>query len=410
MGELQLLMASTTATNDAPRSPRGDPEADAEGESDDGIEYSEANDEKIISGIISGTITAGDDPLAFGFGDTVGKLDDAIDYEDISDDDLPSEGEPSGNNNIGGKEEAGEDGIAGDEFDELFNDIGDEAPITGADASGELGGLEGMDLDFMAQEGLVGTSEIDVGQGANEDVMMSLDMDLGVLVEGSSGEKRATTQELVKRYFPKLDLKARLSFNDLFGPKPQRLAMGPPKPPKVIVPTKLAIVFAPSDETAFNKPYTARNMTKKAEQRSGIIIVPQELEDSEESDSEVEDPIDWNSPLERSIMMACNDWESKMDTIMGPTPPPTPPREVPEEDGDEDVGGINRRPLKVCLLDRFKFPSFHKLTYSFCSVRDLRAPFLMVSLILGLPTMSFLMEIWLPLQAMSHSTLTTHTF
>ncbi|KAG0634794.1 hypothetical protein HOY80DRAFT_894317 [Tuber brumale] len=345
-------MASTTTTNDAPRSPRGDPEADAEGESDDGIEYNEDNDEKIINGIISGTITAGDDPHAFGFGDTVGKLDDAIDYEDISDDDLPSEGEPSGNNNIGGKEEVGhEDGIAGDEFDELFNDIGDEAPIAGAgvDASGELGGLEGVDLDFMAQEGLVGTSEMDVGQTANEDMMMGLDMDLGAPAEGSSAEKRATTQELVKRYFPELDLKARLSFNDLFGPKPQRLATGPPKPPKVIVPTKLAIVFAPSDETVFNKPYTGRNMAKRAEERPGIIIVPQELEDSEESDADVEDPIDWNSPLERGIMMACNDWESKMDMIMGPTPPPTPPSEVLEDD-DEDAEEVNRRPLKRARL------------------------------------------------------------
>ncbi|RPA98846.1 hypothetical protein L873DRAFT_1828286 [Choiromyces venosus 120613-1] len=342
-------MASTTAINDAPRSPRGDPEADAEGESDDGIVYDEDNDEKIISGIISGTMTAGDDPNAFGFGDTVGKLDDAIDYEDISDDDLPSEGEPSGNHNIRSNEGVGEDGIAGDEFDELFNDIGEEAPITGANAPGGLEDLDGMDLDFMAQEGLVGTSEMDVGQAANADMIIDLDLDLGASAQGSSVEKRATTQELVKKYFPDLDLKARLSFNDLFGPKPQRLAMGPPKPPKVIVPTKLAIVFAPPDETAFSKPYTGRNVAKKVEERPGIITIPQESEDSDESDSEVEEPIDWNSALERNIIMACNDWESKMDIIMGPTPPPTPPREVQEgDDGDEEE--INRRPLKRARL------------------------------------------------------------
>jgi hypothetical protein len=309
----------------------------------------DVEDDKLISKLISGDDISADPagPDSFSFGDTVGKADDAVDFEDISDDDLPSEEEgpaksPAADEgediHIGGDLLAGmeEDGNEMVDFEDLFGDMeGDfmsdpTAPV----GHGEMGDLNGdISFDFT------GVTDGGAGAGEADDVFGGMDFTMEPPVQ----QARVSPEDLAKQYFPDFKPHAILSFSQLFKPKPGTLQTGPQKLPKVCAPTKVHIEMAPDDGVLFNKNSGAHKPA--ASGRRGVVTIPppvdEEGEENEDDGAKEEvDPI-----FERDLEIACEDWDSKLEAAMT-TPPPTPPP-VTHRFLD-DVEEIERRPDKVC--------------------------------------------------------------
>lgn len=349
-------------------------------------DYSDVqDDDALISGILNGDAIAGDVPGDFNFGDTVGKVEDAVDYEDISDDDLLPDEEPASTAPGGGEEDAeGEDelfdlmnegeggaggGALGDELDDLFGDMDpmSDPPATGGHLDMDL--TMGMNLDFsdgvaplVSVDGVPVTGQLMLPSGSQGSIFRDIDfgMPSGVDMMGGdhSGIQRndPTPQDLVKQYFPDFEPHKILSFNSLFKSKPATLSTTLVKPPKVCVPTKINLEMAPDDQTLFSKATTVVGKVHLEREEKGIVVIPPVIEEVESDDEDgKEDGGDTlkDASFERDLVLACDDWDSKIDAILA-TPPPSPvqpKREYDENDGEFDLVEARleeSRPEKVC--------------------------------------------------------------
>lgn len=358
--------------------------------------YDEAppDDDALISGILNGDAIAGDVPGDFSFGDTVGKVDDAVDYEDISDDDLPPDEEPASAtvNAAGGEADAeGDDddlfdlmnegeggatsGALGDELDDLF---GDMDPMSDPVASGAgVGDLDmdlpmGMNLDFgdgslpsLSVEGV----PMDGGQlmlpSGSQGSPFFREIDFGMSPSGLGDilgdqiqRSEPTPQDLVKQYFPDFEPHKILSFNSLFKSKPATLSTTLGKPPKVCVPTKINLEMAPDDATIFSKATPVAGKGIAPREGRGVIVIPPQVEELGSDDEDEEEQRNREDALrdasfERDLVLACDDWDSKIDAILA-TPPPSPvqpKREFDDDNGEFDIVEVRNEgahPEKVC--------------------------------------------------------------
>jgi hypothetical protein len=317
----------------------------------------QAADDELIATLIKG------DPMdaeavdgGFSFGDTVGKVDDAVDYEDISDDDLPSEEDvPSGPSRSA--EDDDEDvGMGGDllaemaaegeveggkdmDFDDLFGDMGGDMsdPVGPPAGDGDLGDLSGFDLANETlpseQSGLGESDDLfgAVNYGAQDMSMDSIQADDPV--------------DLARQYFPDFRPHSILSFSTLFKAKPGTLQTGPQKVPKVCVPTKINVEMAPDENTLFNKATGNKNA---AHRERGVVIIPPPVEEGEDEDEDTEEGKEPVDPVfERDLEIACCDWDSKIEAAMI-SPPPSPQLKTTrsEYDGAMELA----RPNKVRFM------------------------------------------------------------
>lgn len=352
------------------------------------------DDDALINGILNGDALAGDVPGDFSFGDTVGKVADAVDYEDISDDDLlPEEEEPvnnSTNNNIEANDtQLDEEDAEGDELFDLMNEgeapsaaLGDElddlfGDMDALDDSGGGGGELDMDmsLDFGGVDvpasgsgsggGIGASGKLYDDEAAKTGATLFKDIDFG-MSPGEMMESTRTEQELVKQYFPDFEPHKILSFNSLFKSKPATLSTTLPKAPKICVPTKINFEMAPDDSVIFSKGAVGIKgyIERDDERRGRIIIIPPQIEEIETDDEQEEEKPDpeeakKDASFERDLVLACDDWDSKIEAILA-TPPPSPPamakRDLDDEDVDIDVVEIRNdknRPEKRVKIDQF---------------------------------------------------------
>lgn len=325
------------------------------GESD-----ADEQDDVLISKILNGVEEG--EPLDFeNIGDTVGKLPDAVDYEDISDDDfLPDEDPPSLSGTAWGLGEAhGEnfadimmEGGEGNGLDDLF---GDSEPIDGTMVSGTL------DVEFSVEDLHDGSSSSirattdEEMPASSPDTVSSVGPDLEIL--GQVRLKQPTQQDLVKQYFPDFSPHKTLSFISLFKSKPTTLAIPHFERPKACVPRKLRFEMAADDQGRFLKALGDVPIIGR-----GVIMVQQEVEDIE---VDAEENIDIK--FERDIILACEDWDSKVDAMMA-TPPPSPREKRAYSEEASEVGTSYSRPEKVgsqnvtdCSLPQLKSMAYSAL-------------------------------------------------
>lgn len=350
-------------------------------------DYTDApDDDALISGILNGDAIAGDVPGDFNFGDTVGKVDDAVDYEDISDDDLLPDEEPASTAPGAGDEDAdGEDelfdlmnegeggaagGALGDELDDLFGDMDpmSDPPVNGGDLDMDL--PMGMSLDFGdGTVPLVSVDGVPVADGGQlmlpsgsqgsffRDIDFGMSPGVDIMGDHSGGQRNEPSpQDLVKQYFPDFEPHKILSFNSLFKSKPATLSTTLTKQPKVCVPTKVNLEMAPDDQTLFSKATTVAGKVHLEREERGIVIIPPVIEEVDsDGEEEKEDGEDArrDASFERDLVLACDDWDSKIDAILA-TPPPSPvqpKREYDEDDGEFELVEARveeNRPEKVC--------------------------------------------------------------
>lgn len=313
---------------------------------------------KILNGVEEG------EPFDFeNICDTVGKLPDAVDYEDISDDDfLPDEDSPNLSGTAQGVDETSDENLADlmmegggegngldDGLDDLFGDselIGDTMVSEALDIGLSVGNLH----DSSSSSTRTTTDE---EMPTSPDTVSSVGPDLEML--GRVRLKQPTKQDLAKQYFPDFSPHKTLSFISLFKSKPTTLAIPHFARPKVCVPRKIKFEMAVDDQGRFLKALSEAPMVDR-----GVIMVQSEVEDTEVYE---EEKIDIN--FERDLILACDDWDRKIDEMMA-TPPPSPrgKRAYSEEAGE--VGTRYSRPEKVSSRNITKYsPTQLKLmTYS----------------------------------------------
>ena len=311
------------------------------------------DDDALISSFLSnqGMDAAGG---TFDFGDTVGKVDDAVDYEDISDDDLPSEEDASskpaggdvdvnmGDDLLGELAQEGEEAGGEVDFSELFGDMEDQNILSDPVASradGELGDLTSdMDLGFGGSNDALPSSS---GAGSADDLFRygMQDVAMGCVTAVQD------PVELAKQYYPDFTPHSVLSFSTLFKAKPGTLQTCPQKVPKVCVPTKVNIEMAPDEANLFNKATSATHKGTVASRSRGVVFIASPVEEVSDDDEEMGDVKDMRDEIfDRDLEIACDDWDSKLEAAML-TPPPSPPRELHDSEDVIEFG----RPVKVCL-------------------------------------------------------------
>ncbi|KAM5454219.1 hypothetical protein MaudCBS49596_002232 [Microsporum audouinii] len=278
------------------------------------------------------------------------KADDAIDYEDFDDDELPDEEDEASSAKpaaalpqdddlgdlFGGDDEFQEirEG-GGDELDDLFGDvpsspvnkkaaIGLSLPMVdhGMGIFGDSGTIQGAleAHDNIFDEGMESDKEAPRSPTLDMDPAMLRDYQLQQALFAMSAygpdnppAPPENNEELLASLWPKFDKDVLPRFLELLPPKKARfIGKVPLKPPKRINPTKVNIELAPDQERAF---LFAGNMQKKsAEPDQFITVITPESTSAEASDIEEGDDSDEDLPggiTMEDLQFICADWDVK---------------------------------------------------------------------------------------------------
>ncbi|RSL52454.1 hypothetical protein CEP54_010927 [Fusarium duplospermum] len=245
--------------------------------------------------------------------DQTGKADDAEDFEDISDDDLPEEEEPSAGISM---EIPGltDDGGTSNDADDLFGEgpsspdpiLGPSSPAphvrdadTGDDTQPIDAGLSFPGINFDPEPHL---------NGANQDP------DIPAPAE--------TVEDLLKATWPAFKKGHILTWSELLPAKKATWKeKRPVKKPKPLVTSKLTLDLAPDQEKLFRIPGTA-TVSRKAKQNEerGLVVCGQD--NANQADDTVQFDLDQESDSEtvagftlRDIELACEDWSVHINTV-----------------------------------------------------------------------------------------------
>ncbi|KAL5334469.1 hypothetical protein BJX70DRAFT_16819 [Aspergillus crustosus] len=287
------------------------------------------------------------------------KADDAVDYEDFDDDDLPGEEEITGLDTRSGAvndlelPEASDDVLFGggddlfdgpgkqeetqpDEFDDLFGEEPSSPRQDHADTT--------RDLFFEEEEGPPAVERPDIVQ--MDDDEESLQDDVGTLTPTADDMDPASlrawklqqalfamsntgpdnppappenVEELLESLFPMFDRNNLPRFLELIPHKKSHFAGKPPlKPPKPVLPGKVNIELAQDQERTFKSGGQAHKRSLEAE-HYGVVPIAEASQDEEE---EIRDEFDFDyesdEPLPGGITsddlrVVCADWDVKDD-------------------------------------------------------------------------------------------------
>ncbi|KAG5302670.1 transcription factor TFIID complex subunit Taf111 [Histoplasma capsulatum G186AR] len=329
------------------------------------------------------------------------KADDAVDYEDIDDDDLPDEELGFSNLENGDGKKAsiqddwsameGMEGIltagaldqhpVGDELDDLFGDVpsspvgghadqNDELPPIGSEA---ISSLDVLDVASPTKEN--DTTEVARGMDRGS-VMAPTDMDAATFKEyqlqqalfamSSYGPDNPPAppenhEELLASLWPKFDRNAMPRFLELLPPKKSHFAgKSPLKPPKRIVPTKLNLELAQDQERAFRTTGQTLKRALDLENTSIVVITPPaEATGGSSGSMDIDGDLDEELPggiTMQDLQFICADWdiktpvtdseEEEMKTVVE-----VKPNEQPGAEDDDWLFETNR-PTKKRRLDK----------------------------------------------------------
>ncbi|KAG8159916.1 hypothetical protein KVR01_010553 [Diaporthe batatas] len=303
--------------------------------------------------------------------DQSNKADDALDFEDISDDDLPDEEEAAN----GGLENppalTSDGGTSNDNDDDLFGDGRESSPLVGEPALSPGAAIADADQQDIEMSGADDLADL---RALNFDPEPSYPM---ANQDPSIPAAPESVLDLLKQTFPDFERGKILNFNELFPPrKANWVDKKPLRQPKPLVPNKLSLELDVDQEKQFRVPGPASQTTLQkiqAAEKNGLVslLVPEpvdpvdlEIFTAQDSDSEME--LVGGFTL-RDIETVCEDWDDIID-------PPQRQRQdspglaVAEEDDDWFLEmGIDRpapKRRKVSHLvglpeiSRFIAPSF----------------------------------------------------
>ena len=242
--------------------------------------------------------------------DQTGKADDAEDFEDISDDDLPDE-EPSAGVSM---EMPGltDDGGTSNDADDLFGE-GPSSPDPILGPSSPAPHVRDTDTGDDTQT-------IDAGlsfPGINFDPEPHLDNQ-----DHDIPAPAETVEDLLKATWPAYKKGHILTWSELLPAKKATWKeKKPTKKPKKLVTSKLTLDLAPDQEKLFRIPGTA-TITRKARQGEERGLVYCGLDQEGQAEDNVQFDLDQDSDSEtvagfslRDIELACEDWNAHIATV-----------------------------------------------------------------------------------------------
>ncbi|CAG8956892.1 hypothetical protein HYFRA_00012347 [Hymenoscyphus fraxineus] len=293
------------------------------------------------------------------------KADDAEDFEDISDDDLPEEEEAAG---------AGDGDVPGltddmgtsHDTDDLFGDGRGSSPFDEFDDHDPFQ-PNGVPQPNIVNAGLTLPSpeeeeEIDLRELNFPEHPRTTNQDPSIPAPAESEE------ELLKQSWPGFQRGTILNWNQLLPPKPRHIIpKAPEKLPRPVNPTKASLDLAPDEEKSFRNAGPATSNKRKRVQEAeakGLVAIEDESsaeEDNEEAlDYSIPSPIGGVSWTDLEIL--CGDWESKIDQLR--PQPIEQPEELDEWEREMYEGQPTKRrkvvPAERDIINapRFPAPSF----------------------------------------------------
>ncbi|KAE8166516.1 hypothetical protein BDV40DRAFT_255891 [Aspergillus tamarii] len=330
------------------------------------------------------------------------KADDAVDYEDFDDDELPEEEEraqvPAENGEAAMDEDKGlfeaeEEDLfgdqgdetqpqpeGGDELDDLFGE-GPASPVQDhADATRDL--FEEDEQPQPAPETVETPAPEPEPMAMEEDEDILDDEDMGTVAEDMDpAALRAwklqqalfamstvgpdnppappeNVEELLHSLFPKFDRKTLPRFLELI-PHKKAFFLGkqPPKPPKPVLPSKVNIELAQDQERAFKSGGQVLKRSLESE-HLGVVAVAEATPEEEEGEDVKEDfdlDTDTDEALPGAVTLndlrvVCMDWDVKSDISIMDVDEPV--AQVVTEDAEDDWLLETTRPVKKRKLGR----------------------------------------------------------
>ena len=255
--------------------------------------------------------------------DQSGKDEDAVDYGDISDDDLADEEDATGSQQGGPVQRPELSGIleyavVEDDDDDLFGD-GPSSP------AGEKDGQPRPTQDGEQEDGhsdLASEHEDDMSAAAQaaqdlDDAELQQYRIQKALFESSGQAAPATheenLEEWIKHDFPSYDRNDTPFFHRLFPPKPrQYIGKTPLKPPKPIRPTKVNLELDQDQKNIFNSAVPVRKRPYQGDDSVIVIDVPQALEatgDDSAEDSDLDEPLPGGVSMQ-DLEIMCADFDT----------------------------------------------------------------------------------------------------
>ncbi|OBT91516.1 hypothetical protein VE01_10529 [Pseudogymnoascus verrucosus] len=306
------------------------------------------------------------------------KADDAEDFEDISDDDLPDEEEAT---NGGGADLPGltDDGGTSHDTDDLFGELRGSSPFEGEDRHT---GVQIKQLDDSQTTQSIGSrltlpSSLPSLDTSAEFPSMSFDQEPKPSDEANQDlsipAPAETEEELVKQAWPTFEQGITINWNELLPPKKAHyIPKQPIKPPKPVNPTRVSLDLAPEQEKSFRVAGPSHSSKLQRIQESvakGIIPILEESSDEATS----EEGFDWDTPPPdeeiggiswADLQVICDDWESRIEA----SSPEVEEREAPEvtwDDADDEWfrdmemhPAKRQKTSKSKEIDILKMPSF----------------------------------------------------
>ncbi|QSZ29582.1 hypothetical protein DSL72_004098 [Monilinia vaccinii-corymbosi] len=322
-------------------------------------------DEKAMKTLLNDSLEKGDESL---FGDRpleLGeKADDAQDFEDISDDDLPEEEEAS-LPSAGDLPALTDDAGTSHDTDDLFGEGRYSSPF-GFDDNVEIQDRESQAAGNTVEEPAGPPNEeedlLELNfPGYNQARLNNQDLSIPAPAESEA--------DLAKQLFPSLAPGVILNFNELLPPKlAYFVPKVPVKQPKPLNPTKVSLDLAPDQEKSFRSNLGTATVDKRkraieAEAKGLVAII-------EESDDEAvnEETFDFEEPPEdeklggvtwADLQMICDDWDSKINSV----PDVVQLESIDDQPMDEwerEILGHSSKRRKVVQpeLDYFNIPQF----------------------------------------------------
>ncbi|KAM0335286.1 hypothetical protein ACHAQA_000331 [Verticillium albo-atrum] len=237
--------------------------------------------------------------------DQTDKADNAEDYEDISDDDLPEEEEATGATSLS-VPGLTDDGGTSNDTDDLFGD-GPSSPIEPAvDATSPRPHIHDPEEAESYRDLNFNTDPTSLATNQDPDIPPP---------PGDSGE-------LVKQTWPAFETGITLRWNELLPPKrAYRKEKKPTKKPKTLITSKLTLDLAADQEKVFRVPGPAAPTRKQKLIAADITnLVDCSVPDPEDEDGKKDVEIDFESDSEtvggftlQDIDMVCDDWAVHID-------------------------------------------------------------------------------------------------
>jgi hypothetical protein len=333
-------------------------------------------DEAALQNLLNDSLENGGDSQGL-FGDRpleVGeKADDAQDFEDISDDDLPEEEEAS-LPSAGDLPALTDDAGTSHDTDDLFGEGRDSSPFGNFDDHVEIQDGESQVAGNSVEEPAAPAAEeedlLELNfPGYNQSRLNNQDLSIPAPAESEG--------DLAKQLFPGLEPGVILNFHELLPPKLAHFVpKAPLKQPKPLNPTKVSLDLAPDQEKSFRSTVgtAAGDKRKRAieAEAKGLVAIIEESSDEGENEA----TFDFEEPAEDEklggvtwgdLQMICDDWDSKIistpDVIQL-----EPIDDQPMDDWEREILGHSSKRRKVIQQEpdffntpRFAVPSFDDL-------------------------------------------------